>query len=243
VDSRSLPTAVRAWLEFPHRFVFTRDHLGVPGARVLDVGCGNHSPTITKRYFPGCIYVGLDREPWNLDESDYRTMDGYIQGDLDSPENLTAVPNGAFDVVLCSHVLEHIDHPAETATHLAAKLKPSGLMYIETPAKVSLHLPHAATGWMWIRGCLNFRDDETHKTWVDLRLLARFLRSDGFRVSAVRRRFLWRRVLLLPAYVVAGILIRGYVPASVLWDVTGFAEYILVGGRAERSPDAGPPAA
>jgi 2-polyprenyl-3-methyl-5-hydroxy-6-metoxy-1,4-benzoquinol methylase len=231
VKSETLPSAVRAWLEVPHRFVFARNHLARPGARVLDVGCGNHSPSITKKYFPACSYTGLDREPWNVDELDHRLMDEYIQGDLESPGCLATVPNGAFDVVICSHVLEHIDDPIDTASQLAAKLKPSGLMYIETPAKISLRLPHAAEGWMGVRGCLNFRDDETHKALVDLSMLARRLRAEGFRVSHVRRRFLWRRVLLLPGYVAAGLLMRGYIPASVVWDVTGFAQFALVGGK------------
>lgn len=30
--------------------------------RLLDVGCGDHSASITKRYFPQCRYFGIDRE-------------------------------------------------------------------------------------------------------------------------------------------------------------------------------------
>ena len=236
---RSPPVSVRAWLEVPHRFVFARNHLALPAARVLDVGCGNHSPSITKKYFPDSVYVGLDREPWNVEELDYRMMDEYIHSDLESPDCLGAVPDGSFDVVICSHVLEHIDDPLETASQLATKLKPSGLMYIETPAKISAHLPRAATGWMGVRGCLNFRDDETHKALVDLSMLRRRLETEGFRVSAIRRRFLWRRVLLLPGYVAAGLLMRGYIPASVLWDVTGFAQFVLVEGRSTTPANTG----
>jgi hypothetical protein len=33
--------------------------------------------------------------------------------------------------------------------------------------------------------------------------------------------------VLLPAYALAGLVLRGYVPASVVWDVTGFAEYLV----------------
>lgn len=223
--------ALYMWFEVPHRFVSLRQYLEEPGTRVLDVGCGNHSPSLTKKYFPDCVYYGLDRGDWNNDATDLRAMNEFIHSDLESPHGLDVVQDGAFDVVICSHVLEHIAEPERIAKELASKLKRSGVMYVETPSESSLRLPRAADGWMGIRGCLNFYDDSTHKALVDLRALARGLRADGFLVSRVQKRFLWRRVLLLPAYAAAGLVTRGYIPSSVVWDVTGFAEYVMVRGR------------
>lgn len=228
---KRLSSALYMWLEEPHRFVFTRAQLSQPGALVLDIGCGNHSPSMTKKHFPSCVYYGLDREDWNKDAADFRAMDEYIQSDLESPMGLSMVQDGSIDVVICSHLLEHVGEPKRIVRELATKLTRSGVLYVETPAERSLRLPRAADGWMGIKGCLNFYDDPTHKVPVNLRILARDLRADGFRASPVRKRFLWRRAILLPAYATAGLITRGYVPASVVWDVTGFAEYILVRSR------------
>lgn len=233
---RLLRAAYR-WFEVPHRFVATAARLSAPGAVVLDVGCGNHSPSLTKRYFPGCVYHGLDREDWNKDEADFEAMDRYLHVDLDVTGSLDAVPDRAYDVIMCSHVLEHIKDPDRVARELASKLDADGVMYVETPTEKSLRLPHAANGWWGIKGCLNFYDDPTHREVVDLGSLGQALRAGGFGVSRVRRRFLWRRVLLLPLYAVAGLLTRGYVPASVVWDLTGFSAYILIRGPRSRVTD------
>jgi SAM-dependent methyltransferase len=222
--------AAYRWFEVPHRFVATRARLEPHGAVVLDVGCGNHSPSLTKRYFPDCVYYGVDREDWNKDEADFQAMDRYILVDLDVAGSLDEVPNRAFDVIMCSHVLEHVKDPDRVAAELASKLRADGVMYVETPTAKSLRLPRAADGWWGVKGCLNFHDDPTHRELVDLNSLARLLQADGFPVSRVRRRLLWRRVVLLPLYAVAGVLTRGYVPASVVWDLTGFSAYVLVRG-------------
>src|SRR5262249_23434042 len=91
----------------------------------------------------------------------------------------------------------------------------------------SLGLPRARDGWFGIKGVLNFRDDATHREMVDLSRLRATLEAKGFRVSPPRYRRLWRRCLLLPAYALAALVLRGYVPASVVWDVTGFAQYVV----------------
>ncbi len=225
------------WFERPPRFVHTADLLGKPGAEVLDIGCGNHSPTLTKRHFPKCRYSAADCLRWNLDENDDRATDAFYHVDLNDPDQMDRLPREAFDVVLCSHVLEHTERPYEIIARLPRLLKPGGKVFIEVPSRRSLHLPRARNGWCGIRGCLNFFDDPTHKTMIDLRLAAASFEAAGLEIVRRGRRFLWRRVLLLPAYVLAGIVLRGYIPASVVWDVTGFAE-ILVARRSANSATA-----
>ncbi|GAB6165228.1 hypothetical protein JCM19992_12280 [Thermostilla marina] len=228
--------AIYRWFERPPRFIYTADLLGKPGAEVLDIGCGNHSPTLTKRHFPACRYSGADCLRWNLDEEDDRATDAFYRIDLDEPEQMEHLPAEAFDVVFCSHVLEHTEQPYEIIARLPRLLKPGGKLFIEVPSRRSLHLPRARNGWCGIRGCLNFFDDPTHKTMIDLRLAAASLSAAGLQIERRGRRFLWRRVLLLPAYVLAGIVLRGYVPASVVWDITGFAEILVARRPAEEAP-------
>lgn len=221
------------WFERPPRFVAAAQQLARPGAEVLDIGCGNHSPSMTKRHFPACRYTGVDCRRWNMDEADDRCLDGFFEVDLNQPELLEALPAAAFDVIFCSHVLEHTVAPYEVVKRLPRLLKPGGRLFFEVPSRRSLRLPRAQHGWCGIRGCLNFYDDATHRTMVDLRLVAATLNSLGLSVGRVRRRFLWRRVLLLPLYAAAGLVLRGYVPASVVWDITGFAEILVADRRAK----------
>jgi SAM-dependent methyltransferase len=225
------------WFERPHRLLALWKVLSRPGAVLLDVGCGNHSASITKRHLPRCVYHGLDRQEWNVDARDKRCTDAFFDVDLSRPEALGAVADETYDVVICSHLLEHLPDPYTIADRLASKLKPGGMIYLEVPSPHSVRLPRAANGWYGIHGCLNFYDDSTHQTLVDLPRLASLLQQRGLAVSPIRYRFLWRRVVLLPVYVVAGLILRGYVPASVVWDVTGFAQYLIA--QKSNSPAAG----
>lgn len=223
----NLLRAIYRWFERPHRLLAVWPAVSRPGATLLDVGCGNHSPSLTKRHLPQCVYHGLDRQNWNRDERDLACIDRFFDSDLSRPEGLAAVPEAAYDAVICSHVLEHLPNPEAVIKSLAAKVKPGGRLYLEVPSPHSVRLPRAIQGWYGIRGCLNFYDDVTHQTLVALPRLAEQLQRQGFRVSPIRYRFLWRRILLLPGYVLAGLVLRGYVPASVVWDITGFAQSLV----------------
>lgn len=216
------------WFEFPPRLAAVRDQLAKPGACLLDAGCGNHSPSITKRAFPRVEYHGIDNTEWNRDATDDEAIDRFFDLSLDDLDALERVPDGAYDAVICSHVLEHLHAPLETAAALARKLRPGGVAYFEVPSPRTVDWPSAREGWMGIRGCLNFYDDPTHTEPVDLVDVRRRLESDGFSVQGPVPRRMRRRLLLLPAYVTAGLVFRGYVPASVVWDVTGFADAIVV---------------
>lgn len=223
----SLFGRIYRWFEFPHRFHALRHILSRPEIRILDVGCGNHSPSLTKRYYPRCHYAGLDRGRWNRSEDDDAVMDEFYSIDLEKPHELIRVPSDSYDVIFCSHVLEHISHPEQVLKKLVTKLRAGGAIYVEVPSSRSLRLPRARNGWLGIRGCLNFYDDPTHKALVSVTEIAAILSSAGLEIHHLGRRFLWRRVLLLPFYALAGVALRGYVPASVVWDILGFADIVV----------------
>src|SRR5215469_13977980 len=45
------------------------------GARVLDIGCGNHSPSRTKQLRRDIHYTGADVQEYNLDAADRQAAD------------------------------------------------------------------------------------------------------------------------------------------------------------------------
>lgn len=112
-----------------------------PGARVLDAGAGQ------------CQYQRL------FDHTDYKAQDfaqyagsgeGPLQeswnyGKLDYICDITAipVPDGSFDVVLCTEVLEHVPDPLSTIRELVRVLAPGGTLLITAPLGSGIHQePH-----------------------------------------------------------------------------------------------------
>jgi len=216
------------WFEAPHRIKAILSALGRAPVNILDVGCGNHSPSLTKKYFPEVLYHGIDNSDWNNTSTDFAKIDQLYAIDLEDVRALDeAIPNKFYDAIVCSHVLEHLAAPYETLKILASKLRTKGVLYVEAPAERSLSLPSARTSFLGIHGCLNFYDDPTHKTMIDMRQAEDVIRSQGLLPIRIGPRRMLRRVFLLPCYGLAGLFTRGYVPASVVWDVVGFASCLV----------------
>jgi SAM-dependent methyltransferase len=104
------------------------------GARVLDVGAGS------------CRYRGL------FQHCHYQTQDfaqlppaelgiGLTYGRIDYVSDILAipVPDGSFDVVLCTEVLEHVSEPILAAREFARILRPGGRLLLTTPLGSGLH--------------------------------------------------------------------------------------------------------
>ncbi len=106
--------------------------------------------------------------------------------------------------------------------------------WIEFPHRL---LATPSEGWIGIKGWLNFADDTTHRTLVDLNRLAVTLLEQGCELGPETNRFLWRRILFLPENACAGLILRGYVPASVVRDMIGFARSLTSVRRPASSPD------
>ena len=186
----------------------------------LDVGCGYHSPRRAKRYFPRCEYYGIDRGIVELDSSDMDAMKAFYQIDLDR-DSLETVPVDSFDVVVMSHVIEHLRNGLQVLDSLATKLKPGGRIYLEFPSAASLATPRGQ------RGCLHFSDDATHVRLYSVLEVANVLLNRDFEIIAAGRRRDPMRLLLTPITLLAG-LARGDIWSGGrgLWDLFGFADFV-----------------
>lgn len=209
---------------FPrYRFLLLRHKVAAHSPlRILDVGCGNHSPTITKLFFPRAHYTGLDRDPaYNLDEEDRKNIDEFILMDLTQPE-WDRLKDNTYDVIILAHVIEHILQGEAVLTELWKKLKPGGYLYVETPSERSLSVPS-------MPGTLNFFDDPTHVRLYTLPELCNlFLRLGGHVQSAglCRQK---RKIVFLPLLLVLHLLRYGtWKRGALFWDLTGFAHHVLV---------------
>lgn len=189
---------------------------------LLDIGCGNHSPSVTKHWFPQCQYYGLDLASYNNSAEDYSCMAGYFEEDL-SESSLSAVPNGAFDVIIMAHVIEHLPNGEAVLGRLATKLKPNGRIYIEFPSEASLHLPSGHLS-------LNFYDDPTHVKLYTVTEVASACTASGLKVvrSGTRRDRLWLGINLLSLPVqLYSLAAHRKLFGPLLWDLLGFASFVI----------------
>lgn len=106
-----------------------------PRGRVLEIGCGSAR---LSSFFAGRGYavVGLDYA-WNAILLARRRAEpmSFVQGDAFT----LPFPDGAFDVVLSTGLLEHFEDPAPIVSEMARVLKPGGSFYSDVvPHKFSL---------------------------------------------------------------------------------------------------------
>jgi ubiquinone/menaquinone biosynthesis C-methylase UbiE len=107
------------------------------GIRVLDAGAGE------------CQYAPLFRH-CNYKTQDFShyagTTSGVLSeewkyGKIDYVSDITDIPapDGSFDVVLCTEVLEHVPKPVETIKELARVLAPGGTLLLTAPLSSAVH--------------------------------------------------------------------------------------------------------
>ncbi len=204
-----------------YKFGFIKKSFGNKHFKLLDVGCGNHSPSKTKLIFPNCEYYGLDLDKtYNNDEKDFEVTTQFYELDL-TKLDYSIIPENYFDFIRMTHVIEHLYNGDEVLKALLPKLKKGGFFYIEYPGKKSLKLPS-------MHGTLNFHDDPTHVRVYSVEELKKIFESSSCRVlSAGTRRNTWN-IIAMPVKIVASAIKRKKLRGDIFWDITGFAEYLYI---------------
>jgi SAM-dependent methyltransferase len=128
--SRGLPSwsirePLARWLEAESR--------SAGGLRILDVGCG------VKPYLPFFTsareYVGAD-------------LPGNPYADVVGTAEMLPVDDGAFDLVLCLQVLEHVEEPGAVIRELHRVTRPGGRVLLATHGVQVFH-PYPVDHWRW----------------------------------------------------------------------------------------------
>ena len=202
----------------PHKFRFFYHSLKHEKFSLLDVGAGSGSPTKTKSYFPRCEYHGIDRGNYRNDDADFKAMDAFYEMDL-TELKFEAIPDNYFDVIIMSHVIEHLHNGDKVMEGLLKKLKSGGKIYIEYPGLKSTKLPS-------MRDTLNFYDDDTHVRIYSVKEVSSLLEKGECNIIKSGTRRYWPFIVLLPISFVQQWMIKGYVPGGVFWDLLGFAEFV-----------------
>lgn len=208
----------------PMKFRFARRRLSVALPRILDIGCGNGSPTVTKRWFPGCHYAGADIQRYKLSNADVAAMDEFYQLGEDGA-GYDAIPQASYDFVILNHVVEHMREPAPIVAKLCAKLKPGGYIWIAFPSERSLTLPHS------VDETLNFYDDPTHVYLPKVSEIAGILRVNGVKVldEGRSREGFWTTVadVLKLCKRLLKKLFTGRFSGRGMWYLLGFEDHVF----------------
>ncbi len=104
------------------------------GSRVLDVGAG------TCPYRP--LFAHCDYRTHDFMQYEGVKLGGTAQyGQIDYVSDVKRIPapDGHFDVILCTEVLEHVPEPIEALREMARLLRPGGRLLVSAPLGSGLH--------------------------------------------------------------------------------------------------------
>jgi 2-polyprenyl-3-methyl-5-hydroxy-6-metoxy-1,4-benzoquinol methylase len=115
-----------------------RNHFSRANIKGLDLGCGEGKVTVPLASL-GYSMVGIDISPNNIEAAkSKRITDGNPTFLVGNAENLT-LDESIFDFVVCTEVLEHLNHPEKALTSINEILKENGLL-VEQFQMVMAHI-------------------------------------------------------------------------------------------------------
>lgn len=158
-----------------------RRHAELDGARVADIGCG-YEASLARSALEGVgslVLVDVALDPQLAREPKVTALEGTVE------ETLPALPAGAFDVVLCLSVLEHLWEPQAALGEMRRMLAPGGRLLVNVPTwRGKRFLEFSA----FRLGTSPAAEMDDHKRYYDPSDLWPMLVAAGFRPSRIRCR-------------------------------------------------------
>ncbi len=171
----------------PLRLGWINELCPVAGRQVLDVGCGGGilADAMARR---GAQVLGIDLATKALKVAQLHAIETQtpnVQYREISAEALAAEQPGAFDVVTCMEMLEHVPDPSSVVTACAALVKPGGWVFFSTINRNPKSFLMAIVGAEYV---LNLLPRGTHEYVKLIRPaeLASYCRAAGLELSHTR---------------------------------------------------------
>lgn len=117
----------------PLRLDWIRQHVGLQGARALDIGCGGGILTESMAE-AGATVTGIDMAEGPLAVARLHQLESGAEVDYrrSTAEELATSEAGAFEVVTCLEMLEHVPDPSLVIEACAKLVKPGGHVFFST---------------------------------------------------------------------------------------------------------------
>jgi len=155
------------------------------GKKVLDVGCGGGilSEALAQQ---GARVTGIDLAGEVLEAAKAHRMQSGLSIDYRqvSVEDLAATEPGAYDIVACLEVLEHVPDPAMTVEACSRLVKPGGTVFFATLNRNLKSFIYAIAGAEYILGLLP-RGTHRHARFLTPAELSHAARKAGLEVFAM----------------------------------------------------------
>lgn len=188
-------------------------------SKILDVGCGNRSSIFIKSIIPSAEVFGIDIGDYNQSVESKKLYKHYI---TTPPEDFhSAIYNlkENFDMVISNHNIEHCNNPSGTFSAMIDGLAVGGDLFIATPSMRSVNFPSRG-------GTLNFYDDSTHKSPIDL---MEMFQSESHRIECIYyshsyQPFFWALVGMVNEYISK----KKNENMLGTWDYFGFEQIIWI---------------
>ncbi len=117
----------------PLRLGYVQSHVKLADKMVLDVGCGGGILTEAMAGV-GAKVTGIDMGEEPLRVAELHTLESGVEVDYrrTTAEALADEMPGAFDVVTCMEMLEHVPHPGSVVEACARLVRPGGHVFFST---------------------------------------------------------------------------------------------------------------
>jgi 2-polyprenyl-6-hydroxyphenyl methylase / 3-demethylubiquinone-9 3-methyltransferase len=170
----------------PLRLKFIQDSVDLAKADVLDVGCGGGILTEALAR-SGARALGIDLSQAVLDVAELHALEAKLKVEYQaiSAEELAAQKPGAFDLVTCMEMLEHVPQPAQTLSALAALVKPGGNVIVSTLNRKPVAFAVAIIGAEYLARVLP-RGTHEYLKFIRPSELARWGRAAGLELVDLR---------------------------------------------------------
>ena len=146
IDASQLTASEAAYIEsqlqanqnkFSHQVGILAGYLSLPGARILDIGCGG-GLFLSLLKQQGALVTGIELSDSRVRYARTRhNLEVYklpIESDFWQRSHA-----GTFDAVTLWDVIEHVNYPFRTLQCAVDVLKPGGLLFIDTPCRDSFY--------------------------------------------------------------------------------------------------------
>jgi 2-polyprenyl-6-hydroxyphenyl methylase/3-demethylubiquinone-9 3-methyltransferase len=166
----------------PLRLGFINDRAGLAGKTVLDVGCGGGILSESMAQL-GAHVTGIDmgEAPLAVAKLHLKESGARVEYRRVSVEDLARERPGAFDVVTCLEMLEHVPDPASVVAALGQLVRPGGQVFVSTINRHPKAFLFAVVGAEYILKMLP-RGTHEYTKFIKPSELERWLRAGGLRL-------------------------------------------------------------